>query len=294
MPGIPAQQPSAELAAARSHAAEAEAHRQQQLQASSAAAADARPLPVAPSWPPPPALATSTPACTPSISMLFVCAHLAAHQENVSKRNEDYTDIVENLKVGSRGPFAGDARRSYSGAAQRDATEEYDVVLFGGDLNYRINGTKSSIERIIGDHRHLRAVLVANDQLTIEKAKGNVFHHFDEGALKFRPTYKYAKDKATGLYTDEYDNGQKQRMAAFCDRVLYKKHLEYRWPVRLLHYSDIKDVRTSDHRPVAAVLSVATPPANRRQQRAGAFLYEEGEEDQDNKGCCSKCCCVVS
>ena len=38
-----------------------------------------------------------------------------------------------------------------------------------------------------------RDVLIANDQLSLERKKGNVFNGFQEGAISFNPTYKYHK-----------------------------------------------------------------------------------------------------
>ena len=95
---------------------------------------------------------------------------------------------MRELSVGSKGPYAKYARKSAASCTDRDATEEYDICFFGGDLNYRIIGTKGGIESIIDHHVGLRAVLAANDQLTIEKQRGRIFHHFSEGPLMFRPT----------------------------------------------------------------------------------------------------------
>jgi hypothetical protein len=228
-------------------------------------------------------------------SMLFICAHLAPHQDNVTKRNQDYHDIIGNLKVGSKGPFPDRARRCMSGAVTRDCTEEFDVCVFGGDLNYRINGSKKATEKLaLSSHR---AVLINNDQLTIELKRGNVFHQFREQQVKFPPTYKFSKDKKTGLYTDEYDNSAKQRMAAYCDRVLYKAHLENRLPIEPVHYRSVDEIKTSDHHPVVGIFSVATPSLLSLSAKAAAIVNRDDGEDEDEdenaqKGCC--CCCVVS
>jgi hypothetical protein len=59
-------------------------------------------------------------------------------------------------------------------------------------------------------------------------------------------------------WMDEYET-KKGRLASYCDRVLYKRHPEYRHDLTLLYYHDLTKVVTSDHRPVAALLRVGTP-----------------------------------
>lgn len=220
------------------------------------------------------------------LSLLFIGAHLTAHQENVSKRNDDYKTIVSKLKVGSAGPFPAAARKAVSDSTLRDATEEFDLVFFGGDLNYRIKGVKGPIERMVENYKSLRLVLAANDQLTIERREGRIFHHFLEGPLLFRPTYKYHMDKATKQATHEYDKSAKGRMAAYCDRVLYKKHVGFNHPCQLCHYSDVRTIRTSDHLPVTAMFTIGTPKG-----LGPEFAQSCAKENNSNDGggWCDRC-----
>ena len=75
---------------------------------------------------------------------------------------------------------------------------EHDTILWAGDLNFRTN-VKSVEEAVtLLAENHMDA-LIAKDQLTIEKAKGNIFKEFEEGQIRFWPTYKYA------LGTNEFD-----------------------------------------------------------------------------------------
>lgn len=196
------------------------------------------------------------------LSLLFIGAHLTAHQHNTEKRNEDYLRIVRELPVGSRGAFPARFSTVPSAAlliGTRDATEEYNVCMFAGDLNYRIQGTKAGIEFIVKNHKNFRAVLVANDQLTAERRKDLVFHNFVEGDLHFRPTYKYHIDKVTKTTADAYDfSAKKPRQPSFTDRVLYKQSQDWKLPVMLDLYTDCPKVRSSDHRPVVAMFRLAT------------------------------------
>ncbi|KPA80007.1 putative endonuclease/exonuclease/phosphatase [Leptomonas pyrrhocoris] len=239
------------------------------------------------------------------MSLLFITAHLAAHQGAVVNRNKDYRQIVHGLRVGRRGSHRkffkrllrqrrvlGDVEGVVSdddndsqwnddsseedivllslpvvsaivnrGKARRDVTEEFDLTFFGGDLNYRINGTRKAIEYVIQHHRNIRSILINNDQLSLERARGAVFQGYHEGNLLFRPTYKYEVSPSNGGVTlDEYNfSRKKDRMPAYCDRVLFKKKLSSaarRVAIRL--YTDVPNVRTSDHRPVVALFDVGT------------------------------------
>ncbi len=68
---------------------------------------------------------------------------------------------------------------------------EHDTIFWAGDLNFRTN-VKSIEEAITLLNENRIEALIAKDQLTIEKAKGNIFKEFEEGQIKFWPTYKYA------------------------------------------------------------------------------------------------------
>lgn len=91
---------------------------------------------------------------------------------------------------------------------------EHDILLWCGDLNYRISSDnfEDVVDKIknnkLSDLRQL-------DQLRQEKAAGNVFVEFEEGKIKFPPTYKFK------VGTSDYDSG-KVRIPSWCDRILYR------------------------------------------------------------------------
>eukprot|EP00796_Vickermania_ingenoplastis_P004916 gene4916-3528_t len=238
-----------------------------------------------------------TDALSSSISdapfMTFLCinAHFPAHQEAIVERNNTYKKIIRQLRVGTKGryskfpwgastPYDSTSRQARSssspekGSGKRDVSDEFDVTLFGGDLNYRINGTQKAIEHI-ANRRSFRAVLSANDQLNAEKQRGTIFKGFSEGELRFRPTYKYAIPKETMFIPSSYQSPTKKkaRMPAYCDRVLFRRRENSRAAAMALHtYTDVQEVTTSDHRPVVAIFDITTSPAN-----------EQGERDPDNR-----------
>ena len=87
--------------------------------------------------------------------------------------------------------------------------------------------------------------LTDRDQLNKARTVGQVFQGFDEGALRFKPTFKFDND------SNRYDTSAKERVPSWCDRILYK-------PSRcsLLDYDSVMDVMHSDHRPVIALYDV--------------------------------------
>lgn len=70
---------------------------------------------------------------------------------------------------------------------------EFDYVFCGGDLNYRINGTRDVVDSLLENDRH--DLLVVNDQLNLLLDFEKTFAGFAEGQLTFRPTYKYDSGK---------------------------------------------------------------------------------------------------
>ena len=71
----------------------------------------------------------------------------------------------------------------------------------------------------MADHvlaKEFREVMLANDQLNMERSAGRVFAGFFEERVDFPPTYKYDPD------TDRYDTSRKARVPSWTDRILYK------------------------------------------------------------------------
>ncbi|KAF4036989.1 putative DNase I-like protein [Phytophthora infestans] len=215
-------------------------------------------------------------------SFAFVNCHFDAHQRNVSKRNGNFHRINHELKLSSspsaslsppnevsvapltsgspsRDGLQGLGRTSVnrfsmpsvvngvSAGSKRTVSDLFDRVFWYGDLNYRINGTRRMVDTLL--LRNQYEVLHANDQLQREMKAGNVFPHFREGQLNFRPTYKFDKR------SDVYDSSSKQRIPSWTDRVLYLSNDKLH-DIELLSYRSQTNFRTSDHRPVCATFQV--------------------------------------
>jgi len=116
----------------------------------------------------------------------------------------------------------------------------FDYVFWAGDLNYRINATRDVVDSLLATNRY--DILISNDQLSLLLQFEKTFAGFREGAITFRPSYKYDKG------TDVYDTSTKRRVPSWTDRILYKSTPQ----VELISYFAAQEVRSSDHRPVYA------------------------------------------
>jgi hypothetical protein len=77
------------------------------------------------------------------------------------------------------------------------------------------------------------------------KSANAILSRFKEGVLNFEPTYKYDD------HSDIYDTSKKQRIPAWCDRILYEKVDKNDRHIELLEYNR-RENYFSDHRPVIA------------------------------------------
>ncbi|EGZ10567.1 multiple inositol polyphosphate phosphatase-like protein [Phytophthora sojae] len=188
-----------------------------------------------------------------SSTLCFVCAHLAAHRENVAGRNADYLNILSKVQFGDSAedgaaPIQDISGRFWSG---EPSILNHDFVFWIGDLNYRIQDalTTEEVFRLAESGRSLDK-LVQHDQLTIERQRGNVLKGFQEGPLTFPPTYKFQAG------TSEYEKRpeKKLRAPAWCDRVLWRAKSPN--DVKLRSYTSVPVLDLSDHKPVQACFDI--------------------------------------
>jgi len=127
---------------------------------------------------------------------------------------------------------------------------DHDAVIWLGDLNYRLN-TQWCFEDVVtlcNTNRYLE--LTEHDELREQQRQGLAFTAFQESELNFPPTYKY------DVGTNDWDTSGKQRVPAWCDRILWWTSDQERVQLRQSDYMSIGDVRISDHKPVCAALSM--------------------------------------
>ena len=124
---------------------------------------------------------------------------------------------------------------------------EADHIFWIGDLNYRLNvNSMQEVHDLIDDGRWRK--LLTKDQLHIEKARGHAFVGFEEGRIRFPPTYKYKTN------TNEYDKDvKKARYPAYCDRIQWCSNDSN---FEQLYYRRAGKLKASDHKPVMALFDV--------------------------------------
>lgn len=164
-------------------------------------------------------------------SLCFVNSHLAAHVEEVERRNQDYVDICNRLVFSAASHASG------------KSIKDHDVVFWIGDLNYRLSSEleMSRVKELLEQQNY--AALLEADQFRAQYALRKIFVGYEEGVIEFRPSYKYDPG------TDNWDTSEKNRAPAWCDRILWKGE-----NVQALEYRSHPTLRMSDHKPVSALL----------------------------------------
>ncbi|CDW83152.1 inositol polyphosphate 5-phosphatase ocrl-1 isoform x2 [Stylonychia lemnae] len=185
------------------------------------------------------AIGCSIKICETKIAVIN--AHLAASQSKVQRRNQNVTQILKSLQFIDK---HNDKQNLF----------EHDILLWCGDLNYRINS--DNFNEVVDMIQQNKLYELRNlDQLKQEKAAGNVFGEFEEGKIKFPPTYKFK------VGTNDYDS-DKVRIPSWCDRILYRGETLYQQ-----FYTSVASPTTSDHKPVCALFKATYKEIDPVQQQ---------------------------
>jgi phosphatidylinositol-bisphosphatase len=167
----------------------------------------------------------------------FVNSHLAAHVNEVERRRQDYSEISRRLQFSSS-----------TIPNQLFSIWDSDILLWFGDLNYRITLSELKVKEMLDN---ISSVL-AFDQLNIEKRAGRAFFQFDEAPIKFLPSYKYDPG------TNNYDSSEKRRAPSWTDRILWRKGDK----IINLGYLSHSQLLASDHKPVSALFCAHVKETN--------------------------------
>ncbi|KAG0165854.1 hypothetical protein DFQ30_007914 [Apophysomyces sp. BC1015] len=239
--------------------------------------------------------------------LCFVTSHLAAFQDKIEKRNQDFAEISKRLvfphRVDSRMDYVnyswndgGDEGVSFleNNDVVRDWTQEASIfhtdhLVWLGDLNYRINLPEAEIKTRLRQGELDLLLDLTNRKLSIERQAGRTFTMFDEGVINFLPTYKF--DSGTSIY----DTSEKRRAPSWTDRILWKKEninlfdnedendKNPHSKMDLLAYGNCMDMMLSDHKPVRALIHTKIRTIDSRKQEATKkALVQQLTETQDN------------
>lgn len=166
---------------------------------------------------------------------VFVCSHLAAHDEKLKERIEDYHQIVDNHKYHSKS-----YRRIF----------DHDFVFWFGDLNFRLSGDQSAWDIRNDVEQGKYEELLKMDQLVLLRETGNAFSLMEEMLPDFAPTFKFNEG------TNEYNL---KRRPAWCDRILHRVQVNSYPAITLsakqLSYQSYMEYTLSDHKPVSATFN---------------------------------------
>ncbi|KAM7502949.1 hypothetical protein LguiB_001853 [Lonicera macranthoides] len=219
----------------------------------------------------------------------FVNCHFAAHLEAVNRRNDDFEHVYRTMTfTRPSNPLNAQAAgvssaiqmvRGANGVEGVPELSEADMVVFLGDFNYRLDGISYDEARDFISQRSFDW-LRERDQLQAEMKAGNVFQGMREAVIAFPPTYKFERHQ-DGLAG--YDSGEKKRIPAWCDRILYRdsrsgsiSSCSLACPVvsSVLQYEACMDVTDSDHKPVRCIFSVeiARVDESIRRQEFGEII----------------------
>ncbi|KAH9726616.1 Type I inositol polyphosphate 5-phosphatase 12 [Citrus sinensis] len=221
-------------------------------------------------------------------TICFVNCHLAAHLEAVNRRNADYDHIYRNMVFSRSTSTLNSASAGVSTAVNMMKTSnttttlnteetkpdlaEADMVIFFGDFNYRLFGISYDEARDFVSQRCFDW-LREKDQLRAEMKAGKVFQGMREAIIRFPPTYKFERHRP-GLAG--YDSGEKKRIPAWCDRIIYRdsrstpvSECSLECPVvsSILLYDAVMDVTESDHKPVHCKFHVKIAHVDRSERR---------------------------
>ena len=168
-------------------------------------------------------------------SIIVANWHLESGQKNITERLNQFKEITTNCSLGKR-------NRMHS-------FESHKVKILLGDFNFRIDldyeDGKVLAENFRADDMQ---ILNQKDQLNKCKISEPIMKDIWEGNLNFRPTYKYDE------FSDCYDTSKKQRVPAWCDRIIWFKNEKH---IEQLNY-ERKENQYSDHRPVLSFMSIMT------------------------------------
>ncbi|CAA3007853.1 type IV inositol polyphosphate 5-phosphatase 9-like isoform X1 [Olea europaea subsp. europaea] len=197
--------------------------------------------------------AVSVRFCLGQTSFCFVCSHLASggKEGDEKQRNADAARILSQTQFPSS-PLRKLPRNIL----------DHDRVVWLGDLNYRINLPEAATRSLVQNENW--SILLQNDQLKAEQAKGHVFEGWQEEEIEFAPTYKYYQNSDDYYGCNQKINEKKRRAPAWCDRIIW-----YGKGLKQIQY-DRGESRLSDHRPVQAIFTAEVDGLNLKEP--GSFL----------------------
>ncbi|CUS14743.1 unnamed protein product [Tuber aestivum] len=210
-----------------------------------------------------------------TVEINFLAVHLSPGEKDVHLRNENWGSIVRGLVFGIVGK--GDAAPGIGSASTESLiSPQPDPATYSGlysptahlfvlgDLNYRTADSRPVGPEFIvfpqpddppSSNKHY-SNLLEHDQLTLQREANKTLHGLEEAPITFPPTYKYHISKTSS--DDHSWNWTPFRWPSWTDRILYLPSGN----LRVHRYTSIQEIKSSDHRPVVAHISIPAQPLN--------------------------------
>ncbi|KAI8898802.1 Endonuclease/exonuclease/phosphatase [Globomyces pollinis-pini] len=161
--------------------------------------------------------------------------------------------------------------------------QDYELIWFFGDLNYRIKGSKANwgyhttnikdknysiptytqLQQLI-ESESVTQLLLHDELKFLMDSEQGILAQFKESAINFLPTFKFKKSKGTQIVVDDttklLSNGDEKkhiriydskRLPSYTDRILFFNS-SYHTITNLL-YTGITRIHFSDHNPVVGL-----------------------------------------
>ncbi|KAG9037180.1 hypothetical protein FRB95_006433 [Tulasnella sp. JGI-2019a] len=178
--------------------------------------------------------------------LTFVNSHLAAFDDQIERRNSDYSELRRALSFHTPAVVPKASDESMPMTHYSDIFNS-DYVFWLGDLNYRIELPDHDVRVLLVEAAQGGADfsrLLSFDQLTDQRRLGRAFAEFIEGPITFPPTYRC---EINSVAETAYDT---KRRPAWTDRIFYRNAgwLSFKQTAYAPHPS----IRMSDHKPVTS------------------------------------------
>ena len=116
-------------------------------------------------------------------SFMLINVHLVARAERFQQRMDNIDRIIKHIDSANMGSHE-----------KMDALNQFDTVIFFGDLNYRIERDFYEVKRLMKQRKY--ADFVESDQLSHQIKTNEILYSFREGNISlFPPTYRWDKLK---------------------------------------------------------------------------------------------------
>ncbi|EKM78327.1 hypothetical protein AGABI1DRAFT_101055 [Agaricus bisporus var. burnettii JB137-S8] len=144
---------------------------------------------------------------TGAVTFTFVNAHMAAFDEMIDRRNQDFHELSKRLAFGKDPDDDDNVFGVDSVASGSINIYETDALFWMGDLNYRVDVPDPDFRDLLKDNEwgDRLQTLIRYDQLKKSIISKKAFECFREHSITFLPTYRFG----AGQVMDELGYDQK-------------------------------------------------------------------------------------